>query len=495
MAIAAAKRARDKRTKKTYTTRRHGLISRVVFVDLVRACDGIAVIGSSLLGYTTYNVLIQGQPFVFWLRELSAPTLLGSLFTIVVLHVGGLYKFENFRSTYSQATRACLLWSAAIVTLIVLAFLAKLSATYSRGWLLTWWASGSIALASVHVLAGHVLATWQQSGRLRRSIAIYGAGEAAQRVVTALKQRHYDDIDIVGIYDDRENRRPDQIEGYAVTGGLEALIDHNRRDPVETILIALPISAEDRIATLVDKLRSIPADIEVSLDINGRKLIHSGVVDIAGVPALRLVNRPLPDWHAIVKLIEDYVLGSIILLTISPLMLLIAVAIRLDTPGPIIFRQRRFGFNNKPIVVYKFRTMHDDMGDPSGTARTRKNDPRVTRVGRYLRRTSLDELPQFINVLQGRLSIVGPRPHALTMKAADKLYHEAVAAYAVRHRVKPGVTGWAQINGLRGETDTMEKAADRIAHDLYYIDNWSLPLDLKIIALTVVKGFQDPNAY
>ena len=176
-------------------------------------------------------------------------------------------------------------------------------------------------------------------------------------------------------------------------------------------------------------------------------------------------------------------------------MAVVALAIKLDSPGPVLFTQSRFGFNNKLIEVYKFRSMRHDMADRTGARQTVKNDPRVTRVGAFLRQSSLDELPQFINVLQRRLSIVGPRPHPMGMKAAYKLYHEAVDDYAVRHRVKPGITGWAQVNGLRGETDTMEKAKSRIAHDLYYIDNWSLMFDLKIVFLTVLRGFRDPNAY
>ncbi len=207
------------------------------------------------------------------------------------------------------------------------------------------------------------------------------------------------------------------------------------------------------------------------------------------------MDSPLKDWNVIWKKVEDIVVASLVLLLAAPLMLMIAALIKLESRGPVFFSQARFGFNNHPVNIYKFRTMYAHMADPTGSKQTTKNDVRVTRIGRILRQMNLDELPQFINVLQGRLSVVGPRPHALAMRTGDKLYHEAVAEYAVRHKVKPGITGWAQVNGLRGETDTMDKAISRIEHDLYYIDHWSLWLDLKIVFLTLLRGFNDPNAY
>ncbi len=470
-------------------------ISRTVFVDLVRASDALALILTSTLGYSAYNMGFLGQPFTEWLQDLAAPTLLGAIFIVAGFQLAGQYDFERLRSAPSQLPRLFAIWSAAITLLIVVAFLAKSSATYSRGWLLLWWGAGFFSVATVHVVAGRALASWQRTGRLRRTVAIYGTGEQAARILNALEQRANEDVEIVGIFDDREGRRPNHLAGHPVIGNLESLIEYAQQNSVEQIIIAVPLSADERIASLVNRLRPLPADIELSLDIVGRDLIHWGVVDLSGIPLLRMVNRPLRDWHGILKAAEDRVLGAAILLTIAPLIIIIGVLIRLDSPGPILFRQKRFGFNNQPITVYKFRTMRSDLADESGAKQTIRNDPRVTRVGRILRRSSLDELPQFINVLQGRLSIVGPRPHALTMHAADKPYHEAVSEYAIRHRVKPGITGWAQVNGLRGETDTIEKATKRVTYDLYYIENWSLLFDLKIILLTIHHGFRDPNAY
>jgi exopolysaccharide biosynthesis polyprenyl glycosylphosphotransferase len=216
---------------------------------------------------------------------------------------------------------------------------------------------------------------------------------------------------------------------------------------------------------------------------------------VAGVPVLEMVNRPLKNGRAVAKLIEDKLLGLFLLVLVGPLMVLIAILIKLDSYGPVFFVQKRFGFNNEVIQVLKFRTMHVDGGDPSGAQRTVRNDPRVTRFGRILRWLSFDELPQLINVIRGDMSLVGPRPHAVAMKAGDRLYCEAVEHYLHRHRVKPGITGWAQVNGLRGEVDTLKKAHARVAHDLYYIERWSLWLDIKILLKTVGILVSRDNAY
>jgi lipopolysaccharide/colanic/teichoic acid biosynthesis glycosyltransferase len=210
-----------------------------------------------------------------------------------------------------------------------------------------------------------------------------------------------------------------------------------------------------------------------------------GIGYVGTVPVPGVVDRPLKDWRAVAKWMEGKLLGSLLLIFVGPLMALTAILIKLDSPGPVLFVQKRFGFNNEVIGVLKFRTMHIDRADPSGAQRTVRNDPRVTRLGRILRWLSFDELPQLINVIRGDMSLVGPRPHAVAMKAGDRLYGEAVERYLHRHRVKPGITGWAHVSGLRGEVDTLEKAHARVAHDLYYIEHWSPWLDLKILLKTV----------
>ncbi len=341
----------------------------------------------------------------------------------------------------------------------------------------------------------HVLSNWAQSGRLCRSVAVIGAGESGQRLIDELDRKGGDEFRVAGVFDDRRTRVPTEIMGHALHGNIESAVSFVRRHSIELIVIALPLHAEERILDIVRRLRLLPVEITVSLDLVGSRLSLGHTTELAGAQVLRLVDSPLKDWNVIWKKVEDIVVASLVLLLAAPLMLMIAALIKMESRGPVLFSQARFGFNNHPVNVYKFRTMYADMADSTGSQRTTKNDVRVTRIGRFLRQTNLDELPQFINVLQGRLSVVGPRPHPLGMRAGDKLYHEAVAEYAVRHKVKPGITGWAQVNGLRGETDTMDKAISRIEHDLYYIDHWSLWLDLKIVFLTLLRGFNDPNAY
>ncbi len=243
---------------------------------------------------------------------------------------------------------------------------------------------------------------------------------------------------------------------------------------------------------ILTMLRHCTLKIRLVPDIFGFQLLNYSMSEIAGIPVLDINASPMEGINRLIKAIEDRVLALVILVLISPLVLVIAIMVKLSSPGPVLFKQKRHGWDGKPINVYKFRTMvvHEDV--EGQVTQASKNDKRVTRIGAFLRRTSLDELPQFYNVLQGRMSIVGPRPHAM---AHNELYKDQVEAYMQRHRVKPGITGWAQINGWRGETDTLDKMQRRVEYDLYYIENWSLWLDLKIIFLTIFKGFVHKNAY
>jgi len=242
-------------------------------------------------------------------------------------------------------------------------------------------------------------------------------------------------------------------------------------------------------------LKAVAVDVRISLEPLA-ETFHARVMGyVCDVPVLDMVDRPLKSWHGIAKFLEDKLLGIFLLILLTPLMVLIAILIKLDSRGPIFFIQKRFGFNNEMIRVIKFRTMHVECADSSGAQRTIRDDPRVTRLGRILRLLSLDELPQLMNVIRGDMSLVGPRPHAIAMKTGDRLYCDAVEQYLHRHRVKPGITGWAQVNGLRGEVDTLEKARARVAHDLYYIEHWSPLLDFKILLKTVRTFFSCDNAY
>ena len=321
------------------------------------------------------------------------------------------------------------------------------------------------------------------------------AGDLGRRFVDRLTHAERYGARIVGIFDDRKERVPETIAGIAVEGRSDDLIAFVRRHRVDMVVVALPLSAELRMLEIVHKLRQLPIDIRVLTDFVGFHVPNRPVSYLGGIPLINVFDRPIKDWKAVGKAIEDRVIAACALVLLSPLLAAVALLVRLDSPGPALFRQKRLGFNNKLFEIYKFRTMYADKADPDANTLVAKGDPRVTRIGSWLRRLSIDELPQLLNVLKGDMSLVGPRPHAIHAKAADSYYDEVVADYAARHRVKPGITGWAQVNGWRGETDTAEKIQGRVEHDLYYIDHWSIGFDLWILVLTVVRGIAGKNAY
>jgi Undecaprenyl-phosphate glucose phosphotransferase len=300
---------------------------------------------------------------------------------------------------------------------------------------------------------------------------------------------------VIGVYDDAAAHLPAHCMGHPIRGTVDDLVNDARRLHIDTVIVALPLAADRQLVETLNRLCLVPVHVRLCPDAFGLRLGTVQASHIAGRTFLNVINRPLSDWRLIAKEIEDRLLGAAILALISPLLLGLALLIKLDSPGPALFRQKRYGFNNRLIEVLKFRTMYADQSDANAEQLTRRNDPRITRIGAFLRRTSLDELPQFLNVVRGEMSIVGPRPHALSAKAGNLLYQDAIRYYDARHRVKPGITGWAQVNGWRGETDTVEQIKKRVEHDLYYIEHWSILLDLKIILRTILGGFTGHQAF
>lgn len=265
---------------------------------------------------------------------------------------------------------------------------------------------------------------------------------------------------------------------------------------LDLIIFTLPISAEQRILQMLRKLWVLPVDIRLASHTNQLRFRPRAYSYVGGVPVIDVFDKPLADWGVVVKMIFDRVVGAFALVALSPIFLFTAIAIKLDSKGPVFFKQRRYGFNNELVEVYKFRSMYVDTLDHGASKLVTKGDPRVTRVGRFIRKTSIDELPQLINVVfKGNLSLVGPRPHALQAKADNRQYEEVVDGYFARHRVRPGITGWAQVNGWRGETDTQEKIQRRVECDLYYIENWSIIFDIYILAITPIALTKSENAY
>jgi Undecaprenyl-phosphate glucose phosphotransferase len=373
----------------------------------------------------------------------------------------------------------------------------KLDGVISRVWVATWFLLGLAALAVERAILSRLALAMVRAGRLDRRTVVVGGGEFGRDLLRDLAKARHSEIKMLGVFDDRgDDRSPETVEGFAKLGNVDDLVDFARHTRIDLVIFALPITAEQRILEMLRKLWVLPIDIRLAAHANRLRFRPRSYSYVGHVPVLDILDRPIADWDVVIKLAFDKLVGGLALIALSPILLATALAVKLDSPGPVLFRQKRYGFNNEMIEVFKFRSMYVDQTDANAAKLVTKSDPRVTRVGRFIRKTSLDELPQLFNVVfKGDLSLVGPRPHAVHAKAADRQYDEVVDGYFARHRVKPGITGWAQINGWRGETDTPEKIQHRVEHDLHYIENWSILLDLYILAITPYSLIKTKNAY
>jgi Undecaprenyl-phosphate glucose phosphotransferase len=470
--------------------RRDWLLPGVV-VGMLRASDALVIVLASLVAFLT-----RYQDFDDLGMFQVYGCIIAVLFAVNIFQLAGLYDFNKLTDLYAQSSRLLGCWALVMMALLVLGYLTKFwLIANSRLWVAFWFSYGFVGLFGVRILLRYQIQRWQQAGRLARNVAIVGTGPHGKRLLDHMGRHRSDGENIVGIFTDlkQDADSATEVAGHPVLGGVEDLVECARRGMVDQVIIALPCSAEQRILDLMKTLRSLPIDVRLCPDMISFHLPDRTVSHVVGVPMLNVFEKPLTGWGLILKGMEDRLLAGLILFLISPLLMLIALAIKLDSRGPILFRQKRYGFNNEVIEVLKFRSMYTERCSiDSNVPQATKDDPRVTRVGRFIRRTSLDELPQFLNVLTGNMSIVGPRPHAV---AHNEQYADVIDQYLARHRVKPGITGWAQVNGLRGETETLEKMEQRVRYDLYYIDNWSLLFDLRIIFRTLFVGFSDPNAY
>lgn len=345
---------------------------------------------------------------------------------------------------------------------------------------------GVLVMCLIRLLAHKVLVSSARTGSITHTVAVVGAGELGQRLIEALDNRCDPWTRVIGLFDDRLHRLQHRDgQDIPIQGTVDDLIAYSRANRIDDILVALPWGAEQRLLDILSTLKVIPANVRMAPDIIGHHFLDKGFSRLDGIPVYNIFRKPISGWGEFLKRAEDLLLGGLILILLSPLMLLCATAIKLDSKGPVLFRQNRYGYNNTLIGVYKFRSMYHEMRDDNCERQTVADDPRITRVGNILRKTSLDELPQLFNVIRGDMSLVGPRPHATNTKAAGKLFEEVVREYSVRHKVKPGITGWAQVMGWRGETDTEEKILRRVECDIYYMENWSIFLDIEIIFRTI----------
>jgi Undecaprenyl-phosphate glucose phosphotransferase len=381
-------------------------------------------------------------------------------------------------------------WLAIVGLLLLLGWASSTLEVFDSRVILAWALATPAALFVAHRLLPVVWPRVLAAEGMQKTAVIAGANELGRKLAARLRSDPLLGIRFAGYFDDRAPGRLQNVFPRENLGSLSALADHARANTVDVIYIALPMASQPRILKLLEDLRDTTASIYFVPDIFVSDLIQARVDSIGGLPVVAVCESPFYGFNAVVKRVSDFCLAALILAAISPLMLAIALGVKLSSPGPVLFKQRRYGLDGKRIVVYKFRSM-TVAEDGDVVRQATRNDQRVTRFGALLRRTSLDELPQFINVLQGRMSIVGPRPHAV---AHNEMYRKLIRGYMIRHKVKPGITGLAQVNGLRGETDTVDKMKARIDYDLAYLRNWSLALDVRIILRTAVVLLHK-NAY
>jgi Undecaprenyl-phosphate glucose phosphotransferase len=466
------------------------LVNREATQGLLKVIDFLALAsGGAALGIASH-MSVDGLDMV----AIAYLALTACFATMLFIRTLGYYEPVSWvRSLRSVAWSASSAIAAGVLLVPVCLFLP----ISLPAWLLGAW---SVFACAYFAVSRGLLGWWAKgiakTGGFHRRIAIVGGGSAAEEALVLLEKSTLDDIEIVGLFDDRnDTRSPDSVRKHRKMGTIPELSEYARNNRIDLIIVAIPMSAEKRLLHILKRLWELPVDIRISAAASELKLSHTAYTFIGDLPLLSVFDRPLNGWSAFFKDALDRIIAFFAIIALSPVMLGVALAVKYESKGPVIFRQKRYGFNNELIEVFKFRSMYTDMSDVTASKLVTKDDPRVTRVGKIIRKTSLDELPQLFNVMLGQLSLVGPRPHATHAKAAGTLYDEVVEGYFARHKVKPGITGWAQINGWRGETDTREKLEQRVKHDLEYIDKWSLGFDLYILAKTPFSLLKTENAY
>lgn len=421
---------------------------------------------------------------------------LGALLVVVALRILGAYRLVRMRALWQSVPLAIAGLGLGLGALAMVLALSDLPAAALQSWLVFWGATAGVLMLGLRLYMWMRIRHLTRSGQLEHRIVLVGAVDDAGPLIAEIDAARGHGRRLCGLFDPRmDGRAADSVAGHHRMGDLDDLIEFARLARIDTVIVALPQASAGRLMAVVSRLFVLPVDIR-RVAVPGERLPRGRRVSRIGRTTLvEIHKRPIQGWQAIQKRGFDLVVASLAIIAFAPVMLACALAVRLESPGPILFRQQRHGFNNRPIWVWKFRSMYVDRCDPSAVKAVRRGDARVTRVGRFLRRTSLDELPQFFNVLAGDLSVVGPRPHATAARTGDILYDTVVETYSGRHKVKPGITGWAQVNGWRGELNSPDKIRARIEHDLYYIEHWSLWMDIRIVAMTPLSLITTKNAY
>ncbi|MBN9090501.1 MAG: undecaprenyl-phosphate glucose phosphotransferase [Reyranella sp.] len=417
----------------------------------------------------------------------SLGVVLGATATLNYVHLTKAYEPRSAARLMVQLAKVSVAWAAAFVSLAAISYAVDRSEHFLSTWASLWFLTSWLFLVTARSVVALQISRWRRQGRLTRRVAVFGTGAQAIKLAQLLKA-HSDEANVIGVFIDGDI----SMAPGDVTGDDDALAALASSGNVDEVILALPWSSHAALNRAIAKFAAYQVAVSIDPGISGIDFPPTGFSLVAGIPTLTVQRRPLSGWGAPVKRAEDVVLVLLLLLFLAPILLLIALLVMIDSRGPVLFRQERYGFNNNRIVVYKFRSMHHDSNPDPAVPQARRNDPRVTRVGAIIRRASLDELPQLFNVLRGDMSLVGPRPHAT---AHNEKYAALINGYLARHRMKPGITGWAQVNGWRGATETTEQMRRRLEHDIYYIENWSLLLDIKVLLMTLPVVAHGDNAY
>ena len=443
--------------------------------------DPILVVASLYLLHIPFEVIFSGPEIIL--------AVLAFLLTITFMDGTFLFMPGSFRSWEGIGSFAGS-WLFIAFSLLLVGHVSGIDSYFYPPYILTWLVVAPLSLLVTHALV-KVLLLPTRKGRKRR-VAIVGANQAGQALKARICSNRYLNMEFVGFFDDRELERLDGVSEEDMLCNLAKMPEYIAKNDINKVYISLPMSSQPRVMKLLDELQDSTASIYFVPDFFIFDMIQAHVDHVAGIPVVCICESPFRGLKAVVKRASDIVFGLLILAMIWPIMLATAIAVKVTSKGPVIFKQRRYGADGKSIMVYKFRSM-TVMEDGDTVKQAQKNDQRLTPIGGFLRKSSLDELPQFLNVLDGSMSIVGPRPHA---NAHNEYYRKLIKGYMIRHKVRPGITGWAQVNGCRGETDTLDKMEQRIRYDLDYLRHWSLFMDLKIIFMTVAQVVKrEGNAY
>lgn len=467
------------------------LASPAIIAGFVLMFDFLSIVLASVVAYVIFvsYTVYSLEYYVFAITFIA-------FVTLIIFNRADLYTIDAIMRPIARSDVFMIGLLTSFLFFLTVAFSTKVSEIYSRLWMYGFAGFSLAFIVATRLIAYRVLRTLSRQSVIGRAMVVLGAGPLAAQFVSRIDRVKPYFTAFRGVYLPDVKKGEKQIvtvDETLIEGGMTELKAAARRGDIDDVVVAMPWTGDEALTHAVNDLKELPINVYISTDLSGYQLeFRPAFGTFERLPMFEVVQRPISGWSQLLKTLEDYVISALLLLLVSPVMLITAIAIKLESKGPVLFKQRRLGFNNHEFSIYKFRSMYQQDDPEIVTRQATKGDPRITRVGRFIRRTSIDELPQILNVLNGSMSLVGPRPHAIDH---NEQFGRAVRGYFARHKVKPGITGWAQVNGYRGETDSEEKLKGRVERDIYYAENWSLLFDLRILISTALVVLFQKNAH